>query len=64
MLVNPGGTVVNAAEVSLGNTTSIDNIKDSTKAITPDYIYDLRGIKMKEAKKGIYIQGGKLRVKN
>ena len=27
-------------------------------------IYDLRGVELKEAKKGIYIQGGKLKVKN
>ena len=63
MLVNEGGTVVNAAEVSLGNATSIESIKESTKAIVPDQIYNLRGIEMK-TEKGIYIKGGKVRIKN
>ncbi|MDD7226623.1 MAG: hypothetical protein SPD44_05780, partial [Prevotella sp.] len=61
MLVNEAGTVVNAAEVSLGNTTAIDAIKESDKAIAPDNIYDLRGMLIKSPK-GIYIKGGKVRV--
>ncbi|MGM9734073.1 MAG: hypothetical protein ACI3YT_08145 [Prevotella sp.] len=64
MLVNPGGKVVNAAEISLGNTTSVGSIKNSDKAIAPDYIYDLNGKRIKEAGKGLYIQGGKVRLKN